>query len=227
MAKPIHIRVREQGPIKGYKAFDVKETSWGGWVLQCRGYEYQNQGMHEHDYERAQLCQTGFHFCQEFKNVSTYYDFSLSKRRKYAEVIGNGHIDRDNTKVACTRLEVVRILTDKEVFDLQFPEKIIIVTKAKTISSTSVFGKPADFVIINQRIAESWFQGLKPFRVSKLIRNHSLEDYLDTKYGGWKEVNYTAIRLTWFDYFWELAKKKGLDKRIEKVKQMIAYIVLK
>ena len=80
--------------IKGYKGF--------GKDLKCRGYKYEVGKDYEHDRE-VSCCKSGFHFCENPMDVLNYYNPADSR---YCEVEGSGTIDKDDTKVAVSKLHI-------------------------------------------------------------------------------------------------------------------------
>ena len=82
-------------PIKGFKGFDKD--------LKCRDFQYEVGG--EYETVKAELCETGFHFCEHPLDVFSYYPPAQSR---YAEVTGNGKTDQGSadTKVACTHIKI-------------------------------------------------------------------------------------------------------------------------
>ena len=80
--------------IKGYKGF--------GKDLKCRDYQYEVGKDYEHDRE-VSCCKSGFHFCENPMDVLVYYNPADSR---YCEVEGSGTIDKDDTKVAVSKLHI-------------------------------------------------------------------------------------------------------------------------
>lgn len=139
-------RLRGIKGVTGYKAFNVETSNvfvkFEGPQLMCRDYNFTTNeevgpskmftkdGYHRlpaDGQDEAFCCNNGFHFCKDFKAINDYYRFEISSRQKYAEVIGRGSIDKEGhpTKYAATELKIVRVLTDEEVFDLQFPKVVL------------------------------------------------------------------------------------------------------
>ena len=82
--------------MKGFKGFNKD--------LKCRGFQFE-QGK-EYKEERAECCETGFHFCESPLDVFGYYPPSNSR---YCEVEGSGQIDkenRDDSKVAASQIKI-------------------------------------------------------------------------------------------------------------------------
>lgn len=82
--------------MKGFKGFNKD--------LKCRGFQFE-QGK-EYKEEKAECCETGFHFCENPLDVFGYYPPSDSR---YCEVEGSGQIDkenRDDSKVAASQIKI-------------------------------------------------------------------------------------------------------------------------
>ena len=80
--------------IKGYKGF--------GKDLKCRDYQYEVGKDYEHN-RGVSCCKSGFHFCENPMDVLVYYNPADSR---YCEVEGSGTIDKDDTKVAVSKLHI-------------------------------------------------------------------------------------------------------------------------
>ena len=81
--------------ITGYKGFNKD--------LECLGHQYEIGK--EYATDKAKVCESGFHFCENPLDVFCYYPPADSR---YAEVEGSGKTDKHNedSKVACTHLKV-------------------------------------------------------------------------------------------------------------------------
>ena len=82
--------------MKGYKGFDKN--------LKCRGFQFEIGKQFEE--EKAQCCNTGFHFCENPLDVFGYYPPADSR---YCEVEGSGIVDkenRDDSKVAASQIHI-------------------------------------------------------------------------------------------------------------------------
>ena len=81
--------------MKGFKGFKKD--------MKCRDFQF--QVGEEYEEPEAKACRKGFHFCENPFDVFNYYQPADSR---YAEVEGDGEIDKDNddSKVACTKLRV-------------------------------------------------------------------------------------------------------------------------
>ncbi len=129
--KEISNRVNALIGVKGYKAFEYDTE---GNFPYCRDYHFKPISNEQQNYKmegKAAICDHGFHFCPNFKNIAGYYPFRLGPDRKYAEVLGRKSIDKEidvsysgkkDAKVCATELVIKRWLTDEEAFDLQFPK---------------------------------------------------------------------------------------------------------
>ena len=82
--------------MKGYKGFDKN--------LKCRGFQFEVGKQFEE--EKAECCNTGFHYCQNPLDVFSYYAPANSR---YCEVEGKGIIDsqgQNDTKVAASQIHI-------------------------------------------------------------------------------------------------------------------------
>ena len=83
--------------IKGYKGFNPDLT--------CRDYKYEIGK--EYDTDKAEQCESGFHFCEFPFDVFSYYPPSSEKgETRYAEVEGSGQMDKGKDKISCTHLSI-------------------------------------------------------------------------------------------------------------------------
>ena len=84
---------------KGYKGFDKD--------LKCRGFQYKVGETYKTD--NAEVCETGFHFCENPFDVFYYYPPSCEKGvNRFCEVEGGGKIDKDcdGSKIACSEIKI-------------------------------------------------------------------------------------------------------------------------
>ena len=82
--------------MKGFKGFNQK--------LQCRGFQFEVGKKYEE--EKAECCNTGFHYCQNPLDVFNYYAPADSR---YCEVEGSGVVDsegQNDTKVAASQIHI-------------------------------------------------------------------------------------------------------------------------
>lgn len=93
--------------MKGYKVF---ESNWT-----CRGFQYEVGKTYKHEGE-IELCESGFHFCEELTNCFGYYPFNSDN--KVAEVEAIGKIINGKTKSVTDEITIVRELTWYEVLDM-------------------------------------------------------------------------------------------------------------
>ena len=83
--------------IKGYKGFNPDLT--------CRDYKYEIGK--EYDTDKAEQCESGFHFCEFPFDVFSYYPpYSEKGETRYAEVEGSGQMDKGKDKISCTHLSI-------------------------------------------------------------------------------------------------------------------------
>lgn len=87
------IQKKTMETIKGYKGFNKDMT--------CRGFQYK-EGQ-EYDTNTAEVCESGFHFCEHPLDVLRYYPPATSI---YHEVEGSGNMNKGNGKIACTHIKI-------------------------------------------------------------------------------------------------------------------------
>ena len=93
----------------GYKGFDEK--------LKCRGFQYEIGKIYFE--EKAECCKQGFHFCENLRDVFTYYPISFSR---FCEVQASGRLDIKGDKIAATEIEIIRELTLEEIIEICIKE---------------------------------------------------------------------------------------------------------
>ena len=93
--------------MKGYKGFDKE--------LKCRGFQYEIGKTYECEGEIA-LCENGFHFCKEAKEIANYYN-DLSSNR-YCEVEASGEIIKGDGKCVCSKISIIREIPLQEFLSL-------------------------------------------------------------------------------------------------------------
>ncbi len=105
--------------IKGYKGYNKD--------LKCRNFQYEIGKEYETD--KAQCCNTGFHFCENPMDIFNYYSPSDSR---FTEVEGSGDIDKENSdsKVAVTKIKIGAELNIKDLIKATFS-----FVKSKTTNS--------------------------------------------------------------------------------------------
>ena len=79
--------------MKGYKGFEKDMT--------CRGFQYEVGKTYTTD--RAELCHSGFHFCEQLVDCFDYYDKDDSV---FYEVEADGDIKTDGKKSVCTTITI-------------------------------------------------------------------------------------------------------------------------
>jgi hypothetical protein len=91
----------------GYKGFDKN--------MKCQGFQYEVGKTYETN--KAILCNTGFHFCEHPLDCWEYYN--ILNESLYAEIKAEGEItdkqEKGDSKRACTKITIVRMLTIKEM----------------------------------------------------------------------------------------------------------------
>ena len=101
--------------IKGYKGFNLVDDK-----LVCSGdgyyMEYEVGKTYTHD-GRVALCESGFHFCEQLKDVHGYYPLS-EEFHVFAEIEASGIVIRGEDKSVCSELKIIRLLSEEEVLRL-------------------------------------------------------------------------------------------------------------
>ena len=91
--------------ITGYKGFDKN--------LQCRGFQY--EVGKEYETNEAELCQKGFHFCENPHDVLSYYSAGEGNRFAVVEASDVSDEKQDDSKRVSKR---IRIKAEISVFDI-------------------------------------------------------------------------------------------------------------
>jgi hypothetical protein len=89
--------------MKGFKGTTFDMT--------CQGFQYKVGQTYIEDGD-IKMCVKGFHFCERLENVFSYYPRGESR---YFEVEANGRIEKGHYKCVCSKLTIVRELSDAEV----------------------------------------------------------------------------------------------------------------
>ena len=79
--------------VKGFKAFNKG--------LVCRGFQYEEGKTYEE--EKADLCNRGFHFCENPLDVLAFYDLTTSE---FATVEAFGNVQGDGKKSVTTKIKI-------------------------------------------------------------------------------------------------------------------------
>jgi len=93
--------------IKGYKGFDKD--------LKCKGFQYEI-GKTYTTKEEIALCSSGFHFCQDFKDVNDFYNFNLDNTR-FCEVKATGKTLSEEGKTVTNKLVIGREIARQEMYE--------------------------------------------------------------------------------------------------------------
>jgi hypothetical protein len=93
--------------MKGYKGFDKD--------LKCRDFQYEVGKTYECK-GGVVLCENGFHFCEDPKNISVYYADLTTCR--YCEVEASGKIINGDGKCVCSKITIVREIPSQEFLSL-------------------------------------------------------------------------------------------------------------
>jgi hypothetical protein len=88
--------------MKGFKAFDKN--------LQCRGFQFEVGQTFKVDGELS-VCNTGFHFCEQLKDVYNYYPESYDTRICMVEAVGDVKTEGDKS---CTSEIFILAELDKD-----------------------------------------------------------------------------------------------------------------
>jgi hypothetical protein len=82
-------------PIKGYKAFEKDMT--------CRGFQFEEGQTYETD--KAVICESGFHFCENPLDTLNYYDLCESEFAE-VEALGETQTHDSYSKVCTTKIKI-------------------------------------------------------------------------------------------------------------------------
>ena len=93
--------------MKGYKGFDKD--------LKCRGFQYEIGKTYECE-GKITLCENGFHFCEDPKQIIDYYGTLVACR--YCEIEASGEIIEGEGKCACSKIAIVREIPLQEFLTL-------------------------------------------------------------------------------------------------------------
>ena len=96
--------------IKGYKGFNPDMT--------CRDFKYE-EGKDYEEQGDIKACNKGFHFCLHPLDVFGYYSPANVVMNKFHEVEGSGDmdVDTDDTKIACSKINIGAELSIKSIVD--------------------------------------------------------------------------------------------------------------
>ena len=93
--------------MKGYKGFDKD--------LKCRGFQYEIGKTYECE-GKITLCENGFHFCEDPKQICDHYgDLTVCR---YCEIEASGEIVKGERKCACSKISIVREISLQEFLSL-------------------------------------------------------------------------------------------------------------
>ena len=94
--------------MKGYKGFNKDLT--------CRDFKYEIGKTYEME-EEPIVCERGFHFCKELKDVLDYYE--LYRDNTFCEIEAYGDIITDDNEKYCTnKIKIIRELSVNEILDI-------------------------------------------------------------------------------------------------------------
>lgn len=155
-------QISVEKPIKGYKAFDIKDNQ-----LTCREMSYKEaKNSVNTTSDTVKLCEGGLHFCQNIRDVFKYYPFGedsfKNKDRVICEVEGWGASDFGDNKIAVKYLRVIRRLSFEEVIkELGFTitDKNVIQDRIVKFCSTGLTGSIGSFYIQEKnRFQNTWHE---------------------------------------------------------------------
>lgn len=112
--------------IKGFKAFNKG--------MECNGFKFKEGEVYEE--EKAELCRSGFHFCENPLDVLNYYDLIDSEIHE-VESLGKTDKETDkgkDTKTATTKIKIGVKLSLKTFIDASIS---FIMEKCKTEKASS------------------------------------------------------------------------------------------
>ena len=89
---------------KGYKAFDSN--------LACRGFQFV-VGVTYTQKEDLRICNNGFHFCEQLKDVYNYYPKNYYTR--ICEIEATGEVQTEGVKSCTSQIRIIRELTKDEI----------------------------------------------------------------------------------------------------------------
>ena len=90
--------------MKGYKATNFD--------MSCRGFQFELNKEYSVD-GKLQICENGFHFCEDFNSINEYY--SLIGHNRYFEIEALGEVITDGNKSCTNKIELIRELTNEEL----------------------------------------------------------------------------------------------------------------
>lgn len=96
--------------IKGYKGFDKD--------LKCRGFQYEIGKTYEIPEESLRICSNGFHYCDNFKDVTCFYSFN-DRSNRYCEIEILGKIITEGNKSVSNIIKIVKEIKDEELILLK------------------------------------------------------------------------------------------------------------
>ena len=83
--------------------------------LTCKKFKYKIGETYEMECKPI-ICEQGFHFCHELKDVFEYY--TLCKRHRFCLVDALGDITTDNRKSCTNKIKIVQELSLDEILDI-------------------------------------------------------------------------------------------------------------
>ena len=95
--------------VKGYKGFDKG--------FKCKGFQYDIGKTYKHSGD-IKICNSGFHFCRELKNVDGFYNFR-NNDNVYAEIEASNEVvdENDKTKSVTNTIKIIREISREELLN--------------------------------------------------------------------------------------------------------------
>ena len=123
--------------IKSYKGFDKD--------LKCKGFQY--EVGKEYEMEGIEICERGFHACENPIDVFKYYDMLISR---FCEVEQSGEIRRDkkDTKICSSKIKIIKEIGLKDMinFGIEWLNKST--SRPETTSENDINDNGHDFLRI-------------------------------------------------------------------------------
>ena len=116
----------------GFKATDPD--------MRCQGMQFEMGTVHRHD-SKLEMCESGFHFCLQLKDVHEYYSFLIS--RVFIVQYGMNH-QYDNTKGVTDEIVFLREITGEAIQELMSAPEYASLLSGNTAGLLSLFVARSD-----------------------------------------------------------------------------------
>ena len=141
--------------MNGYKGFNFVNGE-----LDCRGFKYEIGKIYELPEEKLKLCESGFHFCDNIKDVANFYTFS-NKYRFCSITAFNNIQTAENTKFrnkyCCVKIRIDKFL-DGDVDGYYFENGKFISTEIPYVGKKNKIQIENGYKIINSDENETkWY----------------------------------------------------------------------